>query len=458
MKFVTKDILILTYHLLSTKAHALCNNDNIDTIIVGGGISGLAAAKSLTNAGECVKVLEANDYIGGRIKAINVGGIKSELGATWIHGIKKNPIKKLANKYNAKCVNEKDTETWKEYGAAYDQTAKQRFNYKFIDNYTNQFVSKVWKIRKKLKENANTEDAAEYFYKTNNIRGSTFDYRIAHYAIEDKYVGMDYGVESHKYSLQYLDKEGWFKGPDCVFSKGYEQIIEGLSENLSILYSTPVKLVEYFNNNVIVTTNENQQFKSKKVVITVSINVLKSDMIQFKPPLPNYKIKALNRLDMNHLEKMIITFPYNFWNTLEISFIASDTTESTDYFDLSNIYGTPTLMMFFNGGSPILSKSDEDLLSICLEQLSLVFNKSIPQPTDYVMTRWKDNPYTLGSYSYIPVGASFNDMKILSRNVGKKVYFAGEGTHSKHFSTTHGALLSGVRAAKEINKDAYLDY
>ena len=452
-------IIIFLCRLLSIKVHASCK-DNIDStiIVVGGGIAGLGAAKALTNVGECVLVIEAKDYIGGRIKTVNVGSIRSDLGAGWIHGMQNNPIKKLADKYKATCLKEPEIDTWREYGVAYDEIDNEKFNYKWIDWYRKKFLQNVWKIRKKLKRNANMEDAAEYFYKMDDMYDSAIDYRIAHYGIEDQHIGMDYGVESYKLSLKSFDKEGYFQGEDCVFPDGYDQIINGLSDNMSILYSTPAKLVEYSNDGVIVTTTNGVQYKAKQVIITASINVLKSNIIQFQPPLPRSKTKALNRLDMGQNDKIILTFSEKFWKTSRIAFVASDTTESTDYYDCTYAYGIPTLIGFFSGGSLLHDGSDVDILNVCLEQLSVILNTDLPQPTDYIISRWGDDPYTLGSYTYIPVGASFKDIKVLSRNVKEKVFFAGEGTHPKHFANTHGALLSGIRAAQEINGDAYLDY
>ena len=74
-------------------------------VVVGAGISGLSAAKKLTNYGAKVKVLEANNYIGGRIKTDWSFGNDApfEVGAGWIHGPStNNPTKKLADKLGCK--------------------------------------------------------------------------------------------------------------------------------------------------------------------------------------------------------------------------------------------------------------------------------------------------------------------------------------------------------------------
>lgn len=105
-------------------------------------------------------------------------------------------------------------------------------------------------------------------------------------------------------------------------------------------------------------------------------------------------------------------------------------------------------------------KSDEELVSMSMDQLKLIFNNNkttIPQkPIAYHITRWNEDPYTQGSYSSIPPGGSFNDMNILAENVNDVLFFAGEGTNHMYYGYTHGALISGLRAAKEIDNDAVL--
>ena len=99
--------------------HSDCPGSDFDVIVVGAGISGLAAAKEIQDAGKSVVILEARDRIGGRITSVplqTVPGGVVDIGAAWIHGVgkgmgrRRNPVAKLADAFNADyvTVNEDD--------------------------------------------------------------------------------------------------------------------------------------------------------------------------------------------------------------------------------------------------------------------------------------------------------------------------------------------------------------
>ena len=70
---------------------------NTKVLILGGGISGIAAAKTLSDHGiKDFIILEGTDRIGGRMRKMQFFNTTIELGANWIQGVKNNPITDLA--------------------------------------------------------------------------------------------------------------------------------------------------------------------------------------------------------------------------------------------------------------------------------------------------------------------------------------------------------------------------
>merc|ERR1712157_601963 len=104
---------------------------------------------------------------------------------------------------------------------------------------------------------------------------------------------------------------GYYADKKCIFPGGYKQVIDVLANDLTICLSSPVKHIKYNEDDadsddsddensdsfVIVTTNDNKIYQAKQVIITVSIGVLKSNLIKFEPSLPKKKQRAIQRLD-----------------------------------------------------------------------------------------------------------------------------------------------------------------
>src|SRR3712207_152305 len=58
---------------------------DVDVVVVGAGLAGLAAARSLVAAGQDVVVLEARDRVGGRTLNHDIGdGKVVEVGGQWV--------------------------------------------------------------------------------------------------------------------------------------------------------------------------------------------------------------------------------------------------------------------------------------------------------------------------------------------------------------------------------------
>ena len=76
---------------------------------------------------------------------------------------------------------------------------------------------------------------------------------------------------------------------------------------------------------------------------------------------------------------------------------------------------------------------------------------SVPMPSAMVRTSWSVDPFTLGSYSYLPVGATPKARADLARSVGERVFFAGEALDPDNPATVHGARAAGLAAAVRVD-------
>ena len=81
----------------------------------------------------------------------------------------------------------------------------------------------------------------------------------------------------------------------------------------------------------------------------------------------------------------------------------------------------------------------------------------LPELKNTIVTRWLENQFTLGSYSYRevdsdPLCKSPKDLATpLKDEKGvPRVWFAGEATSEDYYTAVHGAMESGKKAADDI--------
>ena len=85
-----------------------------------------------------------------------------------------------------------------------------------------------------------------------------------------------------------------------------------------------------------------------------------------------------------------------------------------------------------------------------MKHLKKIFGNNIPEPLDIYVTRWKLDPYTMGSaHSQPNLNGTMHDFKIIGKPF-HKIFFAGVSTSESVTETVEAAILTGIRASKEI--------
>lgn len=64
---------------------------------------------------------------------------------------------------------------------------------------------------------------------------------------------------------------------------------------------------------------------------------------------------------------------------------------------------------------------------------------------------WRTDPYARGAYSYVRVGGVGSSRR-LARPVAGTLFFAGEATDEERLGTVEGAIASGLRAARQVER------
>ncbi|TYI29568.1 hypothetical protein ES332_A05G325300v1 [Gossypium tomentosum] len=253
-------------------------------------------------------------------------------------------------------------------------------------------------------------------------------------------------------SLAFWDQDDPYDmgGDHCFLPGGNGRLVQALAENVPILYEKTVHTINYGNDGVQVMTGS-QVYEGDMALCTVPLGVLKSGSIKFVPELPQRKLDGIKRLGFGLLNKVGMLFPYVFWGTDFDTFghLTNDPSRRGDS-------GGPLLLALVAGEAAHRFESlpPIDVVAQVLQILKGIYEPqgiTVPEPLQTVCTRWGGDPFSLGSYSNVAVGASGDDYDILAESVGDgRLFFAGEATTRRYPATMHGAFLTGLREAANM--------
>ncbi len=435
-------LLLLTPTLLAScgEDDAIINPNGKTVIIVGGGISGLAAAKKLQQKGFTVIVLESQEKVGGRMRTDRSLGFAFDEGASWIHGPNGNPITNLAAQSGANTflTSDDSVTVFDTNGTAYSDD--------ILTSVENQFNSALIAVR-----NAGTQTQS---FQTvfNSLYPTKVNDRLWKYMLS-AYFEFDMGGDISKISSKFFDDDEVFSGDDVIITNGYDKVTDFLAQGLDIRLNTRVTAINYSSLKVNITANGNA-IEADYVVVSVPLGVLKKNVIAFTPALPTNKINAISSTNIGNVNKFLLVWTTPFWDTnLQYIGYTPDTKGKFNYFlNIKKFTPSNGLMTFALGDYATATESmtDNQIITEIMLNLKAIYGNSIPNPTHFLRTKWGQNINSYGTYSYPTNGSTSADFDILANEVNNKVFFAGEHTERDYRGTVHGAYISGIREADKI--------
>ncbi|MFN8492083.1 MAG: FAD-dependent oxidoreductase [Caldilineaceae bacterium] len=418
-------------------------------VVIGAGLAGLAAARQLQTQGHEVVVVEARDRIGGRIwTSTKWANLPVDLGASWIHGVKGNPLSALAQTAQAKLL-----ATTYDSSIAYN-TAGKPLSVKEearLDQLRQQ-VSQAIQQAQARDNDASIRQVVDALAAT--LDGSAETLRYLNFILNGD-IEQEYAGSAKALSVYWYDSSKAFPGDDVLFANGYRVITEYLARGLHIELGQVVREINWGQASVRTVTNKTE-FLADQVLVTLPLGVLQAGSVRFTPELPPAKQNAIAKLGMGVLNKCYLRFAKAFWPTDVdwLEYIPAKPGEWTEWVSFMRTANLPILLGFnaADRGRAIEAWSDQQIVASAMQTLRTIYGATIPEPLDYQITRWASDPFALGSYSFNPVGAEPKLRQDLAQPLNKKLFFAGEASEKDYFSTAHGAYLSGLRAATEMLK------
>jgi monoamine oxidase len=303
--------------------------------VLGAGVAGLAAARSLTDAGYPVVVFEARDRIGGRVATVrsDTWPLPIELGASWVHDVAASNVAKTLDGLDITAVDfDYDNESTLFTGGLTQDS---------LDTAAEAIDAALESVDRAESDMSIAEAIAAHGIAIHPLALNQFD---------DVELAGEYGANADQLSAWWGTEEGSV-GDDLLVIGGYGGLADHLAEGLEIRFGTAVSNVSWNDNGAELTLNHNETFLCDRVVITVPLGVLAVGDITFNPPLPDSHKNAINTIRTGLLDKVWFVFAERFWSNDSLIWNRIDEpgTPFREWYNLAPLTGKPVLLAL-NGG------------------------------------------------------------------------------------------------------------
>ena len=410
-------------------------SSELDVVIIGGGAAGLTAAQELLRAGLRVCCLEAQDRIGGRILTMHdaLAPMPIELGAEFVHG-RPPGIALLAQQAGAELLEVGGRAVTLPEGGDLEEPAGDVLE-DLADSVTGKHdeTFESWLKRTKYPDEKKYE-AMAFVEGFNAARGDVIG--VASLAAERRASAAIEGDRAFR------------------VRPGYNTILRPLAAGVDVRLNSIVEGIAWKAGAVTVQVQGGDAIRARRVVITVSLGVLQGGAIRFDPE-PEEMLEAAHALRFGDAFRVTFLFERSFWDenreTKGAGFLFSDEPLFPVWWTARPVEA-PLITGWSAGpkADALLGQGEAAVVARALGALSRITKAPAPPPVAAWFHDWHADPFARGAYSYVPAGAMPARRK-LAEPVADTLYFAGEHTDVAGYGgTVHGAIASGVRAARQI--------
>jgi len=420
---------------------------NKTVIIIGGGFTGLIAAKELADK-HTVILLEGNTRLGGRAYTTHPEGFLQpvEAGAEFVHG---NLPETLALLKEA-CIEYVPAD-----GVFY---RREQGQWKEIRDMI-QGWDRLLETMKKL-----SHDMPLYDFLQQHFSGSEYD------GLRRQAVAYAEGFDTanvHRVSTKSLYKE-WSEEQETNYRipQGYGALVnfledECLVNGCTIYKGNAVKQIDWEPKNVTVYTASGKKYSGQQVIVTIPAALFQKSAapasVNFTPALRDYE-EAVSKIGVGGVIKTVFTFSERLWPA-DTGFILSDELIPTWWTLLPD---TSPVLTGWAGGSKawrLSNDTEEELLEKAFLSLSAILQVSVTVLKEKAIAKtvfnWQRNGWSEGGYVY-QTPESAEAIQLISTPVDDTIFFAGEALYQgKSPGTVEAAIVQGKEVAGKIESEKY---
>ncbi|WP_174291806.1 flavin monoamine oxidase family protein [Sphingomonas bacterium] len=410
------------------------------TVVIGGGAAGIAAARTLHDAGEDVLLVEAKGRLGGRAHSMALSSLVAtdaalpdwvvpllddrhvDLGCGWLHSASRNPWTGIAEREGLAVDRSSPHwhEQWQDLGFPADD--QRAFGEAF----------------------GGWQQAA---YKA----AAGPDRSLASIPADPRWRPMLDAISGYANGAQLRDVSlhDWHAYDDAsdddnwAVVEGYGTLIASHARG-SVRLGTPVRRIDHRGRTLLIETDVGTIAAERAIVCMPSATL---GAIVFDPPLPD-KQDAAAALPLGLADKVFIAVDRPDWPA-HAHLVGDPNRVCTASHRLSP-FGWPIVESFFGGDCAEALEDEHAACAFAVDELvALLGSDWRARLHPLAATRWRHEPFIGGSYSHALVSRA-GERQVLAEPVDDRLFFAGEACSRTDFSTAHGAYQTGVDAARAV--------
>ena len=405
---------------------------DVDCAIVGAGVAGLTAARTLMDAGRSFAVLEGRGRVGGRAWTVEtVLGAPFDLGALWLHDADRNPFGAVAARLGRS--------TWP---SPIEDALLQRDGAPVPDGgRAFRRASSALELRLGSKALWHDDFAIDAFGFPDAWQEAVA--RVAAFTLATDIDRLSVG-----------DLMSLAEGADRLVEGGLGRLVADYGADVPVHLCHVVERIRW-GSGAVVVEGPFGAVRARRAIVTVPPPLLAEEAIRFDPPLPPEKCEAFAALSGGRFLKVGLRLadvpqgiPEYTWD------LAKAARDEATLVHVHPRYPLATVVAAGDHAAALARLSERDLVAAATAALRSAHGGRIAAQVGAAQTwDWSADPFARGAYTVRAIGAD-SARRDYAEPVADRLFFAGDAGGGDLAVTVAGAFDSGRGAAEAAMRAA----